>query len=114
MKSYEHIVAIGGLMIISLLIIGLLITINNKEPIKFNDNNIIDSLTNIIQQKNVICDSIKNDYKTWVIHTFDTEKHCLSDAQTIKNNPTTAVFAVNWSKRNFQWTHDWKHKKKDN
>jgi hypothetical protein len=110
MKSYNYIIGMFFILMILCLTIALLH--KSDVPIDNDQNRISDSLQAVIQQFAINYDSLKNDYKVWVVRTFDMEKHCLSDAQTIKNNPTTAVFAVNWAKRNFQWTHDWKHKKK--
>jgi len=99
----------------SLIIISLafLIGCEDKVSVKWDLGNdrTIDSLKSVIAQKDSTFNGMKADYKSWVIHTFATEDQCLSDAKTIKKNPATSTFAVNWATRNFQWAHSWKKKK---
>ena len=58
-------------------------------------------------------DSLKTKFKSWVIHTYETENHCILFAQSVQRKPDNSVFIVGWLKREFGWTHDpvWKKNK---
>ena len=91
----------------------ILIGCNQTTPSSGEQNKkTIDSLTTVIQQKDLAYDSLKTKFKSWVIHTYDTENHCMTFAGSVQKNPSNSVFIVGWLKREFSWTHDviWKKK----
>jgi hypothetical protein len=77
-----------------------------------NQSGTIDSLKRVIQQKDTAYNNLRSDYRSWVVHTFDTENHCLIYAKAVKNNSSNSVFMVGWTTRAFSWAHEWKKKKR--
>ncbi|MFA5349346.1 MAG: hypothetical protein WC309_03195 [Candidatus Paceibacterota bacterium] len=99
------------ILIITALFTGCFQKSNNTYP-QSRELKMIDSLKTVIAQKDSAYNELKNDYKAWITLTFDTENHCLVFAESVKKNPKNTVFIVGWTKRTFNWAHEWKKNKK--
>jgi hypothetical protein len=107
MKSFRFV-----LIIVLIIHVGCTKQEGPSPIIGQTQDKIIDSLNKVIGQKDVAYDSLRKDFKSWVIHTFDTENQCIVFAKAVKKSPSNSIFIEGWITRKFSWAHEWKKKKK--